>query len=126
MVDPKTGDGAADDAKQDVILDTLWGRALEAWDDDKVHAAMLEFALRNGKLPDLAGRYRSVKDDADKGAVAKKRIDGIVLAATHLMLAHKTPKPTKNPAWLTASALVLAVVLIGGLTYAMWFYGTRH
>lgn len=115
-----------EDGKEDVILDTLWGRALEAWEDDKVHAALLEFALRSGKLPDLAGRYRSVKDDADKGAAAKKRIDGIVLAATHMMLAQKTPKPTKNPPWLTASALGLALLLLGALTYAMWFYGTRH
>lgn len=115
-----------DDGNEDVILDTLWGRALEAWEDDKVHAALLDFALRQGKLPDLAGRYRGVKDDADKGAIAKKRLDGIVLAATHMMLAHKTPKPTKNPPWLTASALVTALLLIGGMLYAMWFYGTRH
>ncbi|HEX7604723.1 MAG TPA: hypothetical protein VF316_24055 [Polyangiaceae bacterium] len=115
-----------EDGKQDVILDTLWERALQAWEDDKVHAALLEFALRREKLPDLAGRYRSVKDDADKGPIAKKRLDGIVLAATHLMLANKTPKPTKNPPWLTASALLVALLLLGGLTYAMWFYGTRH
>ena len=119
-------DGQEDDGKGDVILDTLWGRALEAWADEKVHTALLDFALRNGKLPDLAGRYRSVKDDAEKGAVAKKRIDGIVLAATQLMLAKKNPPPTKNPPWLTASALLLMIVLLGGLMYAMWFYGARH
>lgn len=115
-----------EDGKEDVILDTLWGRALEAWEDDKVHAALLEFALRSETLPDLAGRYRSLKDDADKGAIAKKRIDAIVVAATHLMLAQKTPKPTKNPPGLTATALVISLVLISGLAYAMWFYGTRH
>ena len=43
------GDGA--------ILDALWARVLEAWDDDKPHHALLEYALRAQKLPEVAGRY---------------------------------------------------------------------
>ncbi|CAN5405514.1 hypothetical protein BH09MYX1_BH09MYX1_50130 [soil metagenome] len=115
-----------DDGKGDAILETLWGRALEAWDDDKVHNALLDFALRRHMLPKLAGRYRAVKDDAKLGTKAQKRLDAIVVAATQMMMAAKTPKRTGNPPWLTGSALLVSAILIGGLIYAVWYYGGRH
>ncbi len=115
-----------DDGKGDVILETLWDRALEAWEEDKVHAALLEFALRRHKLPDLAGRYRKVKDDEKLGPKAQKRLDAIVIAATQMMMATKTPVRTKNPPWLNATAAAVTVVLLGGLIYAVFYYGRNH
>ena len=76
---------------KDAIFELLWRRNLEAWDDDKPHRAILEHALTSDKLPDLAGRYRALKDDAEKGARAQKKIDGIVVAATQMLMATKTP-----------------------------------
>lgn len=107
-------------------LEILWARTLEAWDDEKTHAAVLEYALRTECLPEIAGRYRALKDDPDKGAIAKKRIDAIVAAATQLMLAQKTPPPPKTPAWITALVAVVCIGLLSLLTYAIAFRGRVH
>lgn len=95
----------------DVLFEALWKRTLEAWDDDKPHAAILEHALRTEQLPALAGRYRSLKDDPEKGARAQKKIDGIVVAATQMLMATKTPPRTKMPwQWTAAAAAVFGLV----------------
>ena len=116
------GDEAKADETDDAIFETLWGRAIEAWDDDKTHAAVLEYALRTQKLPDLAGRYRALKDDDSKGPRATKKLDAIVTAAMHMMMATKTP-PRQKPPWnitLTALALFLFVAIM--LTYYMFIF----
>lgn len=96
---------------KDAIFEALWKRVEEAWDDDKPHAAVLEHALKAEKLPDLAGRYRALKDDPEKGARAQKRIDAIVLAATQMLMSMKTPPRTKTPwQWTAAAAIMFAVV----------------
>jgi hypothetical protein len=98
------GDGNA-------LFEALWKRTLEAWDDDKPHAALLDHALKSEKLPDLAGRYRALRDDPEKGARAQKKIDGIVVAATQMLMATKTPPRTKMPwQWSATAALMFAIV----------------
>ena len=106
----------------DLVFDTLWGRVLEAWDEEKPHGALLEYSLRAQRLPDLAGRYRALVDDPEKGARAKRKIDGIVVAATQLMLSTKTPKLEKPPPYLTWTAFGVFMLIIGLLWYAM----SRH
>ncbi len=103
----------------DPILLAMWNTTLDAWDDDKRHAALLAYALQNESLPDLAARYRALADDAEKGPLAKKRLDALVIAATQLMMNMKTPKPTRNPPWLTATALLIMAIAIGSVAYAM-------
>ncbi len=104
-------EAADEDLPSDALFEALWKRALEAWDDEKPHAALLEHALKNEKLPDLAGRYRSLKDDPEKGTRAKKKIDGIVVAATQMLMATKTPPRTKTPwQWSASAALIFAIV----------------
>lgn len=98
-------------------LEVLWRNATEAWDDDKRHVALLEYALRADVLPDLAGRYRALKDDPEKGAMAKKRIDAIVGAATAALHAMKTPPPPKTNRWLT---ILTAIVCAATLVYLAW------
>jgi hypothetical protein len=103
---------------KDPLLEALWQKTLEEWDDDKRHAACLEHALREKKLPDLAGRYKALKDDPEKGEVAKKRIDAILTAATQMMLTMKTPRPTKTPSWLFWSAFLTCLVMALYVAYA--------
>jgi hypothetical protein len=105
--------------EKDPILEALWQRTLEAWDDEKRHAALLEHALREKELPNLAGRYRALRDDDEKGAIAKKRIDAILNAATQMLFTMKTPKPTKTPSWLFWSALLTCAVMLLYVAYAM-------
>jgi hypothetical protein len=92
---------------------------LEAWAEDKRHAALLEYALRGGHLPEVAGRYRALKEDPEKGKRAQKQLDAIVLSATQMMLAMKTPGPVKVPASITLSAVGVCVALVGLLAYAL-------
>ena len=104
--------------EKDPLFEALWQKTLDAWDDDKRHAACLEHALREKMLPDLAGRYRALRDDPERGEVAKKRIDAILSAATQMLFAMKTPKPTKTPSWLFWSALLTCVVMLLYVAYA--------
>lgn len=122
-------DGAEPDlisiGDKDAIFEALWKRTLEAWDDDKPHNAILDHALKSEKLPDLAGRYRELKDDPVKGARAQKRIDAIVLAATQMMLATKTPPRTKTP-WQWSAAAIATFVIVCAWLYFQLVHPHRH
>ena len=101
----------------DAIVEALWKRVLEAWDDDRPHQAALSYALQNERLPDIAGRYRKLLDDPEKGARAKKKIDAIVIAATQLLMATKTPPREKVPWQWTASVAAVFVLVVSFLAY---------
>lgn len=111
---------ADDDAKRDPVLEALWDRVLAAWEDDKPHAALLEHALRAQALPELAGRYRALALDPQRGAAAKKKLDLIVLTATQSLMAMKTPKPARVPLAITLSAFGVCFLLLGWLAWALW------
>lgn len=109
-----------EDLSGDALLERLWARVLEAWDDDKPHAALLEYALRTERLPDVAGRYRALKDDPAKGERAQKKLNGIVVAATQLLFAMKTPAaPKKGPWAMTLLAAIVCLAMLAWLTYAI-------
>lgn len=109
--DPGAPVDALEDGDKDAVFEALWKRTLEAWDDDKPHAAVLAHALGGAMLPELAGRYRALKDDPDKGSRAQKKIDGIVVAATQMLMATKTPPRTKTPwQWNVTAAAIFALV----------------
>jgi FMN-dependent NADH-azoreductase len=111
---------AEEEESDDPIFESLWSRVLEAWDEDKPHQAILEYALRAERLPDLAGRYRVLKEDAAKGERAKKQIDALVNAATQMMLAMKTPARVKPPASLTLTAFAIAALVMALLAWAVF------
>jgi hypothetical protein len=105
------------DGSPDSIFEALWTRVLDAWDDDKPHQAALTYALETERLPDLAGRYRKLLEDAEKGPRAKKKIDGIVVAATQLLMATKTPQRESIPWQWTASVGAVFVLVVAFLAY---------
>ena len=101
-------------------FELLWSRVLENWDDPKTHSALLEYAVQKQLLPHAAGRYRALVDDPEKGPAAKKRLDGIVVATTSLLMATATPpSKTKTPAVITFLALVVTAALLFWLARAM-------
>lgn len=121
--DETTADAPASDAPVDAasdlaaigdrgaVFEALWRRVLAAWDDDAPHAALLEHALESEQLPELAGRYRALERDPEKAARAKKKLDAIVVTATQMLMATKTPPRVKIPwQWSAAAALSFAVV----------------
>jgi hypothetical protein len=114
-------DGPPEEPSNDPVLEALWKRVLEAWDDDRPHAALLEHALRAQALPEVAGRYRALVDDPDKGARAKKRVDAVVVAATQLLMSMKTPKVGgKVPLSIALTAFAICMLLLAWLAWAVW------
>jgi hypothetical protein len=101
----------------DAVFNALWKRVIDAWDDEKPHQLALSYALEHEMLPEIAGRYRKLVDDPDKGPRAKKKIDAIVVAATQLLMATKTPPREKVPWQWTASAAAFFVIVVAFLAY---------
>ena len=97
----------------------MWAKVLGDWDDDKIHGAILEYSVGGERLPDLAGRYRALKDDPVKGERAKKRLDAIVLAATSLMMSMRTPANTSIPLSITLSVAGLFFAAVAFVAYAL-------
>jgi hypothetical protein len=109
-----------DDEPKDAVLEALWTRVLEAWDDDRTHAALIDHAVRTQRLPEVAGHYRALSEDPERREVARKKLDAVVLAATHMLMAMKTPRPGKVPLPLTLSALGICAALLAGLAWTLW------
>jgi hypothetical protein len=107
-------------AAKDPVFEALWERVASAWDDDSAHAAIIQHALRAGALPELAGRYRALVDDPQRGPAAKKKLDAIVLTATQALMAMKTPKPERVPLSITLTAFAVCALLLGWLAWALW------
>jgi len=110
----------SDDAAQDPVLEELWKRVLENWDDDRRHAALLEHAARTQTLPELAGRYRMLGSDPARADVAQKKIAAIMMAATEMLMSMKTPRPGKVPLPITLSAVVICLAMLSWLAMALW------
>jgi hypothetical protein len=118
----RRGDTASvpDEEATDPVLEALWGRVMESWDDEAVHAAALDHAVRAQRLPDLAGRYRAIAESGERAEVAKRRLDAIVIAATSMLMAMQSPKPQKIPLSITLSAFGICAFLLLLLGWAMW------
>ncbi|HSY23140.1 MAG TPA: hypothetical protein VK841_13530 [Polyangiaceae bacterium] len=110
---------SADEAGADAVLEALWKRVLEAWDDERVHAAVLDHAIRTEALPEIAGRYRALAADPEKGARAKAKLDAVVVAATNLLWLTKMPVPGKVPLSITLSAVGVSLFLLSWLAWAV-------
>jgi hypothetical protein len=109
-----------DDDARDPLLETLWERVLEDWDNDKAHAALLDHAVRSQALPEIAGRYRALSNDSAKGEVARKMTNAILVAATDMLMSVKTPRPGKVPLPITLTAVAICLTMLGWLALALW------
>jgi hypothetical protein len=109
-----------DDEARDPLLETLWKRVLEDWDNDKAHAALLDHAVRSHALPEIAGRYRAFSNDPAKGEVAQKKTNAILVAATDMLMSLKTPRPGKVPLPITLTAVAICLTMLGWLALALW------
>ena len=112
-------DPGGEEAGHDPVLEALWKRVLDAWDDERVHAAVLDHAVRTGALPEIAGRYRALTSDPEKSARAKTKLDAIVVAATNMLWSTKMPVPGKIPLPITLSAVGVSLFLLLWLAWAV-------
>jgi hypothetical protein len=101
------------------VLDALWTGVINGWDDDDRHRKFLDHAREVGGLMEAARRYGSLRDDPERGALAKKRLGAISLLVTNELYATRSPQTKKAPRWLVALAVVVCVALLG---WAAWSF----
>ncbi len=77
----------------DAAFEALWKHVLDHWDEERTHAAFLEHCQATDQLAEAAARYRGMKGDRDRSAVAEKRLAGIAFIALAKLEASRTAKP---------------------------------
>jgi len=104
-----------------LLLDALWSGVVNDWANEDRHAKALEHAQKLGLLLELARRYGTLRDDAERGETAKKRLETIALVATTEMLATRTSPPLRrSPVWLWALGIAVGATLLGIAFYWGW------
>jgi len=102
----------------DAAFEALWKSVLDRWDDERTHGAFLEYCRTTDQLAEAAARYRGMKGDRDRSAVAEKRLAGIAIVA--LAKLHSTRSPATRPG-RSAFGLILAATFglaaVGLLAY---------
>jgi hypothetical protein len=75
----------------DAAFEALWKSVLDRWDDERTHGAFLEYCQATDQLAEAAARYRGMKGDRDRSAVAEKRLAGIAIVALAKLHATRSP-----------------------------------
>jgi hypothetical protein len=108
----------------DPALEALWKNVLDHWDEERAHGAFLEHCQETSQLAEAAARYRGMKGDRERGAVAEKRLAGVAIVALAQLEATRTPPRTSGP---RTGALVLAAAFglatVGLLAYVLLALG---
>jgi len=104
----------------DAAFEALWKNVLDRWDEERAHGAFLEHCQATDQLAEAAARYRGMKGDRERGALAEKRLAGVAivalakLEATRSLRRHSGSGPT---GLVLATAFGLATV--GVLAYLL-------
>ncbi len=104
----------------DPAFEALWKNVLDRWDEERAHGAFLEHCQATDQLAEAAARYRGMKGDRERGAVAEKRLGGIaIVALAKLEATRSRPRApaSRTGALLLATAFGLAT--IGLLAYLL-------
>jgi hypothetical protein len=104
----------------DPAFEALWKSVLDRWEDERAHGAFLEYCQTTDQLAEAASRYRGMKGDRDRSAVAEKRLAGIAIVALAKLHATRTPPAASGR---RVGSLILAgcfgLAAIGLLAYLM-------
>jgi len=101
-------------AMPDPVLEALWKRVTDNWEDDRTHEAFLRHCQENALLGEAAARYRMFREDEARGEFAKKRLEAITLLATTALLAQRTEARPTLPKWVT---VVVTLACAGVVVY---------
>lgn len=99
----------------DPVLEALWKRVTDDWDDDRAHEAFLQHCHESSQLGEAAARYRPFRDDETRSPRAQKRLQAIALLATHALLAERKEPKRKLPKWLTGAVAITCAVVVAYL-----------
>jgi len=90
----------------EAAFEALWKSVLDRWEDERTHGAFLEYCQTTDQLAEAAARYRGMKGDRDRSAIAEKRLAGIAIVA--LAKLHATRTPVARPGRRLGSLLLAA------------------
>jgi len=95
-------------------FEALWKSVLDRWDEDRAHGAFLDYCGATDQLAEAAARYRGMKGDRDRSAVAEKRLAGIAIVALAKLEATRSPTPRRRStgSLILATAFGLAAVAL--------------
>ena len=104
----------------DAAFEALWKSVLDRWDDERAHGAFLEYCQATDRLAEAAARYRGMKGDRDRSAVAEKRLAGIAIVALAKLHATRTvvARPGRRIGGLILAGC-LGLAAVGLLAYLM-------
>ncbi|HEX3595648.1 MAG TPA: hypothetical protein VHU80_11110 [Polyangiaceae bacterium] len=101
----------------DPILEVLWKKVLDDFDDEPAHAAFIEHCQTTRQLLEAAVRYRGMAGDHARGAQAERRLASIAALALAGLETTRTPE---RQGFGLAVRLVLIVLFLGG-SFALLF-----
>jgi hypothetical protein len=77
-------------------LEILWKHVTSHWEDEAAHRAFLEHCRVNDRLVEAAVRYRGMKGDHTRGALAEKKLAAIAALALTRLETERSPPPGKR------------------------------
>jgi hypothetical protein len=107
----------------DAAFETLWKHVLDHWDEDKAHGAFLEHCRSAGQLAEAAARYRGMTGDRERGSVAQKRLQGVLVLAMAALESTRTPRPEAKTS--PTSLLLIAFFVAATLGLLVLLYTDR-
>ena len=93
----------------DPVLEALWKKVLDHWDDDRAHGEFLDHCQQADQLVEAAVRYRGMTGDRERGPTAQKRLAAVGLLAVAKLEATRT---TQRRAKSQAGNLLLIVFFV--------------
>ena len=104
----------------DAVLEALWKKVLDNWDDDAAHGAFLEHCQSSQQLVEAAVRYRGMKGDRERGELAEKRLKGVAILAMASLESMRSEQPKKTRNY---TGIALSIMFIIGIILLLNFMG---
>ncbi|HTA91461.1 MAG TPA: hypothetical protein VK745_17875 [Polyangiaceae bacterium] len=104
----------------DPVFETLWKNVLDHWDDERAHGVFLEHCQVTDQLAEAAARYRGMKGDSERGALADKRLAGVAIVALAKLEATRTqPRGSRSRTAAVILATAFGLTTVGFLIYLL-------
>ena len=94
----------------DPVLEALWKKVLDNWEEDAAHGAFLEHCQSTQQLVEAAVRYRGMKGDRERGEVAEKRLKGVAILAMASLETTRSEKPRRTNRYTGIALIILFVI----------------
>jgi hypothetical protein len=100
-------------------FEALWKSVLDHWDEDRAHAAFLDYCGATDQLAEAAARYRGMKGDRVRSAAAERRLAGIAIVALAKLEATRSPAPRRRSIGNLILAGAFALAAVGLMAYLL-------